>query len=416
MEASVRILFNSSARHLPNSLFHLQKPLPLKPFSTLFPSPPPYYRHRPIPTPAVSFINPENHHSIIFSNAHIPHHPSTTPFGYSLTLNSPQFLLNSFFSTSAFFRIFSDQKANSFHWNYAPDGIHPRENGVVGDKGPIFAAVLLGWLGSKPKHLRRYVELYNSRGIHAVTFVASVKDVLSFDLGKNLEERISGLAVELASWLAQSEKDGRERFLIFHTFSNTGWLAYGAILDNLQSRPDLMEKIKGIIVDSGADANIDPKVWAAGFTAALLKKYSSSSYPSVEGVGRNQLESGVDTSKLREKEPLFVETLLLSAFEKLFSYLLNLNDVKQRLTDIISVLSKNQPSCPQLYLYSTADKVIPFTSVETFVDEQKRSGKNVWAFNFGASPHVDHYRTFPSVYTSELERFLNECLVTVTKF
>ncbi|XP_071913525.1 uncharacterized protein [Coffea arabica] len=346
MEASVRILFNSSARHLPNSLFHLQKPLPLKPFSTLFPSPPPYYRHRPIPTPAVSFINPENHHSIIFSNAHIPHHPSTTPFGYSLTLNSPQFLLNSFFSTSAFFRIFSDQKANSFHWNYAPDGIHPRENGVVGDKGPIFAAVLLGWLGSKPKHLRRY----------------------------------------------------------------------GAILDNLQSRPDLMEKIKGIIVDSGADANIDPKVWAAGFTAALLKKYSSSSYPSVEGVGRNQLESGVDTSKLREKEPLFVETLLLSAFEKLFSYLLNLNDVKQRLTDIISVLSKNQPSCPQLYLYSTADKVIPFTSVETFVDEQKRSGKNVWAFNFGASPHVDHYRTFPSVYTSELERFLNECLVTVTKF
>ncbi|CDP04624.1 unnamed protein product [Coffea canephora] len=218
MEASVQILFNSSARHLPSSLFPLQKLLPLKPFSTLFPSPPPYYRHyhhRPIPTC----------HSIIFSNAHIPHHPSTTPFGFSHSLNSPQFLLSSFFSTSTFFRIFSDQKAKSFHWNYAPDGIHPRENGVIGDKGPIFAAVLLGWLGSKPKHLRRHVELYNSSGIHAVTFVASVKDVLSFDLGKNLEERISGLAVELASWLAQSEKDGRERFLIFHTFSNTGWLA-----------------------------------------------------------------------------------------------------------------------------------------------------------------------------------------------
>ncbi|XP_027155870.1 uncharacterized protein LOC113756382 [Coffea eugenioides] len=324
------------------------KPLPLKPFSTLLPSPPPYYHHhhhRPIPTPAVSFINPQNHHSIIFSNAHIPHHPSTTPFGFSHSLNSSLFLLNSFFSTSTFFRIFSDQKAKSFHWNYALDGIHPRENGVIGDKGPIFAAVLLGWLGSNPKHLRRY----------------------------------------------------------------------GSILENLQSRPDLLEKIKGIIVASGGDANIDPKVWAAGFTAALLKKYNSSSYPSVVVVGRNQLESGVDTSKLREKEPLSVKTLLLSAFEKLFSYLLNLNDVKQQLTKIISVLSKNRPSCPHLYLYSTANKVIPFSSVESFVEEQKRSGKNVWAFNFGASPHVDHYRTFPSVYTSELERFLNECLVIVKK-
>lgn len=259
------------------------------------------------------------------------------------------------------------------------------------------------------------MELYNSRGIHAVTFVASVNDVLSFDLGKKLEERISGLTLELASWLAQSEKDGRERFLIFHTFSNTGWLAYGAILDNLQSRPDLLKKIKGIIVDSGGDPNVDPKVWAAGFTAALLKKYSSSAYASVEALGRNQLESGVDTSKFREKEPLFIETLLLSAFERLFSYLLNLRDVKQRLKRIVSVLSENQPSCPQLYLYSTADKVIPFSSVESFVEEQQRSGRNVWTFNFGASPHVDHYRTFPCVYTSELGKFLNECLVTVKK-
>lgn len=90
-------------------------------------------------------------------------------------------------------------------------------------KNSEVAVVMLGWLGAKPKHLRRYVEMYNAKGIHAVTFVASVMDVLSFDLGKKLEERVRKLANELAAWL--SDHGGRDRFLIFHTFSNTGWLA-----------------------------------------------------------------------------------------------------------------------------------------------------------------------------------------------
>lgn len=113
----------------------------------------------------------------------------------------------------------------TFEWKLSPHGVNGGDFGVVGDKRPIVTVVLLGWLGSQLKHLRRYAELYNARGIHAVTFVASVRDVISFDLGRNLEERISELARELASWLSESDKDGRERFLIFHTFSNTGWLA-----------------------------------------------------------------------------------------------------------------------------------------------------------------------------------------------
>ncbi|KAL6520031.1 hypothetical protein OROHE_017174 [Orobanche hederae] len=299
---------------------------------------------------------------------------------------------------------------NSFRWNFASgQHISNINNGiVVDDRRPEIAVVMLGWLGAKPKHLRRYVELYNAKGIHAVTFVASVMDVLSFDLGKKLEERIQRLTNELGSWL--SNESGRDRFLLFHTFSNTGWLAYGAILDYLKGREDLLEKIKGCVVDSGGDPNIDPKVWAAGFTAALLKKSSSATYPSTETGEETQLECYTNESRIEEKEPFLIENLLLFAFEKLFSYLLNLPHINQRLTKIISGLSENQPSCPQMYLYSSGDKVIPFQAVELFLEKQKNIGKQVFSFNFSSSPHVDHYRTSPDLYASKLDDFLKECL------
>ncbi|XP_057770070.1 uncharacterized protein LOC130989919 [Salvia miltiorrhiza] len=386
MAASARIL-HSSYRRPPTSLHPFHLPRRSRQY---VPSP-----HRS-PSP-----------SLILSHNHSPKFHSFNSF--------PVFAPPNFSISGGYLgRLLFGPGNSPFSWNFAPVPTSIDQSNRIGVRvnDPEVAVVMLGWLGAKPKHLRRYVEMYNAKGIHAVTFVASVMDVLSFDLGKKLEERVRSLADELAAWL---DRGGRDRFLVFHTFSNTGWLAYGAILDNLKDMQDLLERIKGCVVDSGGDPEIDPKVWAAGFSTALLKKSSSATYPSTEPVGGTQSGSGKNGSQIEEKKSFSIEFLLLGAFEKLFSYLLFLPDVNRRLRKIISILSTNQPPCPQLYLYSTGDKVIPFRRVESFMEEQGKTGKHVFSFNFGSSPHVDHYRTFPDMYASQLDNFLKECLSMVGK-
>ncbi|XP_058113360.1 uncharacterized protein LOC131256510 [Magnolia sinica] len=76
-------------------------------------------------------------------------------------------------------------------------------------------------------------------------------------------------------------------------------------------------------------------------------------------------------------KPLLIEKVFLSILEKFFSKFLNLPDVNRRLRKIICILSSDQPPCPQLYLYSITDKVIPALSAESFIQEKKKSRRKV---------------------------------------
>nr|KYP69236.1 Transmembrane protein 53 [Cajanus cajan] len=316
--------------------------------------------------------------------------------------------------------------------------------------------VLLGWLGARQKHLKKYAEWYTSRGFHVITFTFPMGEVLSYKPGGKAEQNVHLLVDHLADWLdGESEKN-----LVFHTFSNTGWLTYGVILEHFQKQdPSVMERIRGCIVDSAPVAYPDAKivkldecccllcmyisyavffsylvfmllllavlynffaiiyiitVWASGFSAAFLKKNS------VATKGRVfSNESGIKVSIGSEDDlglkPAATEAALLLILKKFFEVILYLPSVNRRLSDVMSRLSTKQPSCPQLYMYSTADRVIPADSVadsvESFVEAQRRAGHDVRACNFVSSPHVDHFRNDPKLYTSQLNQFLEECVL-----
>lgn len=270
---------------------------------------------------------------------------------------------------------------------------------------PSVAVVLLGWLGAEHRHLKKYADWYTSRGIHAVTFVVPMKDLLTLKAGDRAEKHVDVLTQNLVQWLKEDASQGNEKIVIFHTFSNTGWLTYGAVLERLINEGDeYVEKIKGCVVDSAPSARPDPQVWASGFSAALLKKGS---------VATQMLQSGSADAwngMIAYPKPSLKETALLATLEKFFSVFLQIPYVNRRLNAVVSVLANQQPSCPQLYIYSSADTVIPAKSVESFIEEQKKAGHMVSACNFQCSPHVDHFRAFPEKYSEQLTSFLKVCV------
>lgn len=267
--------------------------------------------------------------------------------------------------------------------------------------------ILLGWLGAKQKHLNRYAEWYTSRGFHAITFTFPMAEILSYQVGGKAEQHIDSLVNHLADWM--EEEYGKN--LVFHTFSNTGWLTYGVILEKFQKQdPSLMGRIKGCVVDSAPVAAPDPQVWASGFSAAFLKKNSVAT----KGV-RSSNEPGVNLSigatTVAEAKPAVTEAALLLVLEKFFEVVLNLPKINRRLSEVLGLLTSRQPSCPQLYIYSSADRVIPAGSVESFIEEQRRTGHEVRACNFVSTPHVDHFRNDPKLYSTQLTQFFDDCVL-----
>jgi hypothetical protein len=107
-----------------------------------------------------------------------------------------------------------------------PQDASPLGAGRGGEEDGPALVVLLGWLGARQKHLRRYADLYRDRGVGSVRFVVPVCELVGLDLGRGVERRVADLSAEIAAWCDAD----RRRTLLFHTFSNTGWLAYGSSL------------------------------------------------------------------------------------------------------------------------------------------------------------------------------------------
>lgn len=243
-----------------------------------------------------------------------------------------------------------------------------------------YRAVVLGWHGSKDRHLRGIARHHASRGADVIA--RAPRTFLAMGLPRGWEREAAPLAREIL---------GRDpRPLVIHAFSNAGFWSARALLDALSDRVPLA----GSILDSAPGFPERPSFL---FTA----KYA----------GRAMLPALLEGLRMR---PALTHPLLtppVSAFLGAW-HLLARRQVRfmEQSQPRMSALHRGRPL---LAIYGGSDELVPARYVEAFLDRCAREGVLAERLFFPEGTHVRHLVTHRAEYLEAVDRFLTRALAVV---
>lgn len=260
----------------------------------------------------------------------------------------------------------------------------PAVSGKSWDENGEPVVIILGWAGSKDRHLAKYSAFYQNQGCIVIRYTVPWKTVfISESFGK---KDLSTVAKKLLNLLFDYEI--QKNPVMFHVFSNGGCMLYRYIAELQQSHSQFNSmNVVGSVFDSGPDdKNV---VGAARALNAVLKL----------------------TSNIVVRYFILSCYILSIVILRVFLYPLT----KLIHEDHYSVMRNDPSRSPQLYLYSKGDRVINYHHVEDLVKKRQQMGVPVQSIDFATSQHVNHYREFPDEYSAACILFLKDCLMRMVK-
>ena len=241
-----------------------------------------------------------------------------------------------------------------------------------GKKSPVVA--VLGWNGSRQKHLAKYSAIFEEKGFSTICVPAN-----PFDTFFRSGSKVKRIGVHVLDTLFELASEERPVFL--YAFSNGGCAVFYHINELLNTPNQPFYKaftVAGTIFDS---CPIDPNI------------------KSVRIVQR----SVTDAIKNPFVRPLVWGTLGITVpFIVYFS-----GTVKK----FMPALTSSPSRCPQLVFYSKADRFAPCKDIEKYVHAREDLGVMVTAKCWENSGHVNHYREHKEEYLRLLHTFIDKCLV-----
>ena len=227
------------------------------------------------------------------------------------------------------------------------------------------AVMLLGWSGSKLRHVRKHEACWPS-GTAVFAENVTIEDTFSRGGRQALREKARRLVAE-----AKATKAPR---LYAHIFSNGGCMLLLEVLSELEPL-----RLDGVVYDSA---------------------------PSQEGTIRpiaGPVIAWLSASRLRERLAAVWSTLwpALLAFPVRKAHLSHFDDLYDA--------SVNVPR-RELFMYSDADRLVWRSHVEQFVKLRRDQGSIVapQTCNFGETPHVGHFRAHPKVYRAAVSGWVDD--------
>ncbi|GFR49268.1 hypothetical protein Agub_g11248 [Astrephomene gubernaculifera] len=247
--------------------------------------------------------------------------------------------------------------------------------------------VVIGWMGSSKRYLNKYGALWARSGDHEVLLVRpSVAQTLVRWRGVV----VAGRDIDR---VARLHRENPAMPTVYHIFSTGGFIHAGTMwrwmdeVEDVAQRRDLLEEVRAIIFDS-APASVNPDMASRAIVSALTH---------------------TPAEELRQDMPGWQGALLGGTRGFLQGYLRS-RGVQLRTEEVYDAWYNLAPTCPQLYLYSDADPLVPAGDVERYMGVQEGRGVEVSGHKWGDSGHVEHYRRYPHEYAYQISAFLARAL------
>uniref|UniRef100_A0A914WY02 Transmembrane protein 53 n=1 Tax=Plectus sambesii TaxID=2011161 RepID=A0A914WY02_9BILA len=253
--------------------------------------------------------------------------------------------------------------------------------GARGDN-TIPLVFLFGWAGCRDRYLAKYGAMYDKQNCMTVRYTTPLHKVRA-------QGGYSGFALHV--YEAFADLHAEDRPIVFHVFSMNGCSLFSSLWDLLDSVDDgiaVKARVKGLVFDScPAHTSSWQSANAISFATMPPPTYSDS----IRFLYRCLLAAYF----LTRRAQVWIQSwwdprayAKQSAYYRMMEY---------------ADLPKDQ-----LYLYSKADDICTYESIEEFRATQVVTGARIDAICWPDSPHVDHGRKYPEEYSNACIAFLRK--------
>lgn len=234
--------------------------------------------------------------------------------------------------------------------------------------------VILGWNSSRGKHLKKYSRIFEAKNFDSICVPANPVNTF-FRPGTKVQK----ISLHILDVLVKLNCQRRPVFL--YAFSNGGCAMFFHIMEALSYPTEPFYEavpVVGTIFDS---CPINPDI--------------------------NSLKATQESVSDMITNPV-LKTLVWYTLKTFVPPMIYFNATIKR---FMSGLINSPLKCPQLVLYSKTDKFAPYQDIDSYIQAQRDRGISVVSKCWSSSEHVSHYREHEAEYLSELNSFIDKCLI-----